>query len=97
MTKAALIEQDLLRPGMIWLDCTSGMTAVSQEPCNLVVVVAGAPSDSVALSGELEQCGVEFVDVAVSGGPKGAANGVLTAMVGGSAAGVERVAHSSDL
>jgi len=74
VTKAALIEQDLLRPGMIWLDCTSG-----------------APSDSVALSGELEQCGVEFVDVAVSGGPKGAANGVLTAMVGGSAAGVERV------
>ena len=62
--------------------------------CNHAVVVSGAPSDSVALSGELEQCGVEFVDVAVSGGPKGAANGVLTAMVGGSAAGVERVASN---
>eukprot|EP00656_Telonema_subtile_P056576 TRINITY_DN9069_c0_g1_i1.p1 TRINITY_DN9069_c0_g1~~TRINITY_DN9069_c0_g1_i1.p1 ORF type:complete len:344 (+),score=97.71 TRINITY_DN9069_c0_g1_i1:132-1163(+) len=52
---------------------------------------SGSPDDSAALSAELEALGVQFVDVAVSGGAAGAAKGILTAMVGGPKDAVERV------
>ena len=40
---------------------------------------------------ELGEIGVQFVDVAVSGGPAGANKGILTAMVGGAEEAVHTV------
>ena len=56
-----------LKPGTLWIDCTSG------EP-----VATRMIADEV-----LESVSVMLVDCPVSGGPSGAASGELTAMVGG--------------
>ena len=56
-----------LRPGTVWIDATSGRA-----------------EDAAALADELwEQHSVRFLDCAVSGGPRGAAKGILAALVGG--------------
>ena len=45
---------------------------------------SGDPSKTVELANKLKKYKVDMVDCAVSGGPSGAENGLLTAMVGGS-------------
>merc|ERR1712070_130029 len=52
---------------------------------------SGSPQTSKDLAESLAQIGVQFVDVAVSGGPAGAKKGQLTAMVGGQEAAVKSV------
>jgi 3-hydroxyisobutyrate dehydrogenase len=47
-------------------------------------VVVGDPHASRELAKRLAESGVEFVDAGLSGGPRGAAAGTLTVMVGGS-------------
>jgi 3-hydroxyisobutyrate dehydrogenase len=49
------------------------------------------PSVAQALGGQLAAVGVGFVDAPVSGGPRGAAEGTLAVMVGGSAPDVDLV------
>ena len=54
-----------LQPGTVWIDATSGKS-----------------EDAAALAEELwEQHEVRYLDCAVSGGPKGATNGILAALV----------------
>jgi len=56
-----------LRPGLIWIDATSGRA-----------------EDAAALADSLwREQRVRYLDCAVSGGPRGAASGKLTALVGG--------------
>lgn len=50
-----------------------------------------APSVAVKICAALAEKGVDFLDAPVSGGEQGAINGVLTFMVGGSAAAFERM------
>ncbi|KAG6845848.1 hypothetical protein H0H87_002539 [Tephrocybe sp. NHM501043] len=54
-----------IKPGTLWLDCTSGDPFKDREFSTL-----------------LSQKDATFVDVGVSGGPRGASEGTLTAMVG---------------
>jgi 3-hydroxyisobutyrate dehydrogenase len=65
-----LIASGGLRQGTIWIDTTSGVPDVSQR------IHAKLAAES----------GVSFLDCGVAGGPAGAKNGVLAAMVGGEAA-----------
>lgn len=62
--------------GAVWVDATSGDPSQSKE---LASCLAAQETNPVA-----------FLDVAVSGGPAGAANGKLTAMVGGGEEAFER-------
>ena len=56
-----------LKPGTLWIDCTSGEPVATR-------MIASEVLDPVS---------VMLVDCPVSGGPSGAASGKLTAMVGG--------------
>eukprot|EP01043_Picozoa_sp_COSAG02_P020456 COSAG02_NODE_1010_length_15227_cov_5.846774_7_plen_250_part_00 len=78
-TDATLATVDAVRPslkaGTIWIDTTSGKSV-----------------DAAALAEELwEKHSVRYLDCAVSGGPKGATNGILAALVGGDRATFEGV------
>jgi hypothetical protein len=78
-TDATLATVDLVRPslkpGTVWIDATSGKS-----------------EDAAALAAELwEKHSVRYLDCAVSGGPKGATNGILAALVGGDKATFEGV------
>eukprot|EP01043_Picozoa_sp_COSAG02_P084578 COSAG02_NODE_22382_length_754_cov_1.496183_2_plen_182_part_01 len=78
-TDATLVTVDAVRPslkaGTIWIDATSGKSV-----------------DAAALAEELwEKHSVRYLDCAVSGGPKGATNGILAALVGGDRATFEGV------
>lgn len=68
-------------------------TAMAIARPGLIVVDAtsGDPTRSAALAAALESKGTAYVDVAVSGGPGGAAAGTVSAMVGGRADDVARV------
>lgn len=60
-------DQQLWRTGTVWIDATSGKSA-----------------DAAALADDLwGKHSVRYLDCAVSGGPKGATNGILAALVGG--------------
>lgn len=62
---------------------------VPLQPGTLVIdVTSGDPEQTSALAAQLATRGVRFVDAPVSGGPKGAAAGSVTSMVGGSPADV---------
>ncbi|WCM93175.1 NAD(P)-dependent oxidoreductase [Acidovorax sp. NCPPB 2350] len=49
------------------------------------------PATTRALAAQLAQAGMELIDAPVSGGPRGALNGTLTMVIGGSEAGIARV------
>ncbi|CAM3901115.1 NAD(P)-dependent oxidoreductase [Paracidovorax anthurii] len=48
------------------------------------------PATTRALAAQLAQAGMELIDAPVSGGPRGALNGTLTMVIGGSEAGIAR-------
>lgn len=78
-TDATLATVDAVRPslkaGTVWIDATSGKSM-----------------DAAALAEDLwGQHSVRYLDCAVSGGPKGATNGILAALVGGDRATFDEV------
>lgn len=62
-----LMATGQMKPGATWVDTTSGVPNISKEIHRKLQ----------------EQCGVMFLDCGVAGGPAGAENGALSAMVGG--------------
>jgi 3-hydroxyisobutyrate dehydrogenase len=65
--------------------------AAALEPSTLVIDMGSSvPSRTTALADRLARAGVDMVDAPVSGGPRKAATGELTIMVGGHPADVER-------
>ena len=69
---AEVMERLPIKAGALVIDCTSG-----------------APDKTREIAKKLtERCGARFVDAPVSGGPKGAASGTVTCMLGGAEADV---------
>jgi 3-hydroxyisobutyrate dehydrogenase len=73
------------------LDGGDGLLAGLGRGAVLVDCTSGDPATSRRMAGRLSERGIGFLDAPVSGGVRGAEEGVLTVMVGGDAGLLERV------
>jgi 3-hydroxyisobutyrate dehydrogenase len=73
------------------LDGAHGLIAGMTKGATLVDCTSGDPATSKRIAARLAQHGVDYLDAPVSGGVKGAVEGILTVMVGGDPAVLERV------
>jgi 3-hydroxyisobutyrate dehydrogenase len=73
------------------LDGPDGLLAGAARGAVLVDCTSGDPATSKRLAARLAEHGVGYLDAPVSGGVKGAVEGILTVMVGGDPALLERV------
>jgi 3-hydroxyisobutyrate dehydrogenase len=73
------------------LDGDDGLLAGLSRGAALVDCTSGDPATSLRIAARLAEQGVGFLDAPVSGGVKGAEQGILTVMVGGDEALLERV------
>ena len=73
------------------LDGTDGLLAGLSKGATLIDCTSGDPATSKRIAARLAERGVAYLDAPVSGGVKGAVEGILTVMVGGDAAALERV------
>ena len=72
------------------LDGPDGILAGLRRGALFVDCTSGDPSTSARIAERLAEFGVAFIDAPVSGGTSGAEKGILTVMVGGEAAALER-------
>jgi 3-hydroxyisobutyrate dehydrogenase len=73
------------------LDGPGGLIAGMAKGAALVDCTSGDPATSKRIAARLAEHGVDYLDAPVSGGVKGAVEGILTVMVGGDAGVLERV------
>ncbi|HEX6598336.1 MAG TPA: NAD(P)-dependent oxidoreductase [Gemmatimonadaceae bacterium] len=73
------------------LDGDAGLLATMSKGATLVDCTSGDPATSRRIAARLAERGIGFLDAPVSGGTSGAEQGILTVMVGGDAALLERV------
>ena len=73
------------------IDGPDGLLASMRRGSTLVDCTSGEPATSRQIAARLAERGIDFLDAPVSGGVGGAEKGVLTIMVGGSSAVLERV------
>jgi 3-hydroxyisobutyrate dehydrogenase len=73
------------------LDGPDGLLAGLSKGAALVDCTSGDPATSRRIAARLAERGVDYLDAPVSGGVKGAVEGILTVMVGGDSAVLERV------
>ena len=73
------------------VDTPDGLLAGMKRGATLVDCTSGDPETSRAIAASLGAKGIDFLDAPVSGGVSGAEKGILTTMVGGDAAVVERM------
>jgi 3-hydroxyisobutyrate dehydrogenase len=73
------------------LDGPDGLLAGMTKGAVLVDCTSGDPATSKRIAARLAEHGIGYLDAPVSGGVKGAVEGVLTVMVGGDAPVLERV------
>jgi 3-hydroxyisobutyrate dehydrogenase len=73
------------------LDGPDGLLAGLSNGATVVDCTSGDPATSKRIAARLAERGVGYLDAPVSGGVKGAVEGILTVMVGGDAAVLERV------
>lgn len=72
------------------LDGPDGLLAGLERGALFVDCTSGDPAGSQSIAARLAERGVAFIDAPVSGGTSGAEKGILTVMVGGDAAALER-------
>ena len=72
------------------LDGPAGILAGIDRGALFVDCTSGDPATSARIAERLAERGVAFIDAPVSGGTSGAEKGILTVMVGGDAASLER-------
>lgn len=68
-----------------------GVIAAGNRDLVAVDLATTTPETAVSIGRALATAGIAFMDAPVSGGPDGAASATLTAMVGGSTDGLERI------
>ena len=73
------------------LDGDDGLLAAMSAGATLVDCTSGDPATSLRLAARLAERRIGFLDAPVSGGTSGAEQGILTVMVGGDAALLDRV------
>lgn len=73
------------------LDGDAGLLATMVKGATLVDCTSGDPATSRSIAVRLAERGIGFLDAPVSGGTSGAEQGILTVMVGGDGALLERV------
>jgi 3-hydroxyisobutyrate dehydrogenase len=73
------------------LDASDGLMAGLSEGAALVDCTSGDPATAKRIAARLAERGVGYLDAPVSGGVKGAVEGILTVMVGGDSGVLERV------
>lgn len=73
------------------LEGPDGLLSGMRTGAALVDCTSGDPATSRRMAARLAERGIGFLDAPVSGGVKGAVEGILTVMVGGDAALLERV------
>jgi 3-hydroxyisobutyrate dehydrogenase len=73
------------------LDGDAGLLATMSKGATLVDCTSGDPATSRRIAARLADRGIGFLDAPVSGGTSGAEQGILTVMVGGDAALLERM------
>lgn len=84
LSDTAAVEEVVLGP--------EGIGAVRQSGGLLVDMSTVSPDATIRMAAELKsRCGREWIDAPVSGGTAGAQAGMLTIMVGGSSANLDRV------
>lgn len=73
------------------LDGPNGLLAGMRRGATLIDCTSGDPATAKRIAARLAERGVDYLDAPVSGGVKGAVEGILTVMVGGDGAVLARV------